>query len=162
MTLSQFLLEDKKQEYKDYIEEHIKNTKKAWDLVQPKLKGEFALSEKTKNTVETLIKSHDASKYSEEEFEPYRQYFYPENDKEKNREIFDKAWQHHYGTNKHHWEHWNGEKIPLVYILELLCDWKAMSLKFGDTPLDYYNKNKGKMKIHPETKQTLEKWIKIF
>ena len=155
-------LENKEEEYKNYIEEHIKNTQKAWDLVQPKLKGEYKLSPEMKEKIDELIKSHDASKFSKEEFEPYRQYFYTKNNEAKNKEVFDKAWLHHYTLNKHHWQHWVGQDMPLEYIIEQLCDWKAMSIKFGDTPQAYYNKEKKNIKFSPETKKLVEKWIKIF
>lgn len=162
MTIKKILLENKEQEYKNYIEEHIKNTKKAWELVQPKLINEYKIPNSLKEKVDDLIENHDKSKYSKEEFEAYRKYFFPEEGKEKNKEEFNEAWKHHYTINKHHWQHWIGKKMPLEYILEQLCDWKAMGMKFGDTPQAYYNKQKTKIKFTPETRKEVEKWLKIF
>lgn len=154
--------ENKTEEYKNYIEEHIKNTQKAWQQVQSKLKGEYEISPSLKQKVDELIKNHDKSKFSEEEFEGYRQFFYPKTGEEKNKKEFDKAWHHHYSVNKHHWQHWIGKKMPLEYILEQLCDWKAMSMKFGDTPQTYYNKEKNRINFTQETRKEVEKWLKVF
>jgi len=162
MKLFLLLENDKEQEYKNYIEEHINNTKKAWQQVQNKLKGEYEISDELKKKINTLIENHDKSKYSKEEFEGYRQFFFPETGKEKNKEEFNKSWKHHYTINKHHWQHWVGKKMPLEYIIEQLCDWKAMSMKFGDTPQSYYNKEKARIDFTPETRKEVEKWLKIF
>ena len=44
------------------------------------------------------------------------------------------ALEHHYASNRHHPEHFpNGiEDMTLVDIVELLCDWKASSLRHHD------------------------------
>lgn len=68
--------------------------------------------------------THDISKFSPKEFKQYAEYFYGD----RNNEIeFKKAWGHHYSHNKHHWEFWRGVDIPDKYILQMICDWKAMS-----------------------------------
>ena len=44
------------------------------------------------------------------------------------------ALKHHYACNLHHPEHWcNGiEDMSLIDIVEMLCDWKAATLKHDD------------------------------
>ena len=87
-----------------------------------------------------LIKEHDESKFSEEEFEPYAQRWH--GDKKKTPE-YELAWEHHWQNNEHHPEYWLGEDMPYIYILEMLCDWGSFSIDKGDLgELSdfYYNK----------------------
>ena len=76
-----------------------------------------------------LIKEHDESKYSEEEFEPYAQRWH--GDKKKTPE-YEEAWKHHWMNNEHHPEYWLGEDMPLIYILEMICDWGSFSIASGN------------------------------
>lgn len=87
-----------------------------------------------------LIKEHDESKFSEEEFEPYAQRWH--GDKKKTPE-YEAAWKHHWMNNEHHPEYWLGEDMPYIYILEMLCDWGSFSIASGDMKElsdFYYNK----------------------
>ena len=49
------------------------------------------------------------------------------------------AINHHNSTNFHHAEAWSGgiKGMPLVYLIELFCDWKARSEEFGTSLIDY-------------------------
>ena len=75
------LIIQKRQEYLNYIEEHINNVKKAWanlisiTAIQSFLAG-FDNSRQLIAITADNIKVHDKSKYSEEEFEPYRRHFH--------------------------------------------------------------------------------------
>ena len=87
-----------------------------------------------------MIKDHDDSKFSEEEFEPYAQRWF--GDKKKTPEYED-AWVHHYMHNEHHPEFWLGEDMPYIYILEMICDWGSFSIEkedFKELSDFYYNK----------------------
>jgi len=42
-----------------------------------------------------------------------------------------------------------------------LCDWAAMSRKFGDTPQEFFNKNRYKMVLHPETVAIIERKLSV-
>ena len=87
-----------------------------------------------------IIKEHDESKWSEEEFEPYAQHFYGD---KKNDFEFEEAWKHHWMHNEHHPEFWLGEDMPLIYILEMICDWGSFSIEkkdFKELSNFYYNK----------------------
>ena len=87
-----------------------------------------------------LIKEHDESKFSEEEFEPYAQRWH--GDGKKTLE-YEEAWKHHWMNNEHHPEFWLGEDMPYIYILEMICDWGSFSIDKGDfRELSdfYYNK----------------------
>jgi len=127
--------------------------------------------------------THDLSKFLPTEFIPYAEWFYGYHgvklEKDYNKEQlnngmsnlsrnylecknnFNKAWEHHYKNNKHHWNYWidnNGVAldIPLKYINQMICDWKAMSKKFGDTPQSFYKNNRNKMNLSTKTRCNVE------
>ena len=147
-------MEDKIQEYREYIIEHIKNVKKAFDTYGGLLCEELELDY---IEVRNQIAQHDESKWETEEFDLYRAKFYPSKDEEPITEYeFNKAWLHHIHNNPHHPEYWvyyncdeNNVSVydmPDKYIVEMLCDWIAMGYKFNDTCYSYYNSN-GKEKL---------------
>jgi hypothetical protein len=55
-----------------------------------------------------------------------------------NTRRFNEAWQNHKHNNKHHWQYWldikNKEivplEMPLIYEMEMVADWNAMTRKF--------------------------------
>ena len=98
--------------------------------------------------LENRIKNHDNSKWSNDEFDAYRRHFHSVSDKEKedSEEDFKKALNHHYMVNDHHPEYWKNTDMPNIAIAELICDWEAMGRKFGGNPLEYFEKNKAKLK----------------
>jgi hypothetical protein len=105
-----------------------------------------------------LIKEHDESKFSEEEFEPYAQKWF--NNSGKTPE-YEEAWKHHWMNNEHHPEYWLGEDMPYIYILEMICDWGSFSIDKGDfKELSdfYYNKAKEdpEKNMSDNTKKTVE------
>jgi len=121
---------------------------------------------------------HDLSKYSPSEFLIGAKYYMGNkspNDKE--RELFgvSKAWIHHKGRNKHHFEYWYDYdiktkeivpvKMPLKYLKEMLCDRIAASKIYqgenytSSHPLDYFYRSKARKYMHPENADMLEKWL---
>ena len=118
---------------------------------------------------------HDLSKYSPSEFIPGAKYFTgtkSPNESERRDIGYSKAWMHHQGRNKHHFEYWrdyNHEKriimpvkMPYRYVAEMFCDRVAASKIYqGDNytinhPLEYYSRAKTTRFIHPETAAFLE------
>ena len=141
----------KEKEYKKYVDEHISNVNKAWDMMKKNSSCMDYIHSLDKSIfitsmVDSLVSSHDMSKYGLDEWEPYRRNFYPVNDEEKNDNIasFEQAWEHHYMNNLHHWDYWcktnSVDKMPLEFVIEMCCDWIAMSIKFGGTAYDWYTK----------------------
>lgn len=115
---------------------------------------------------------HDLSKYTLTEFLTGVHYY--QGDKSPNsverKEIgYSKAWLHHKGRNKHHWEYWvdftrSGLKpapMPTKYVLEMFCDRIAASMtyqgkKYRDTfPMAYYEGGKHSYIMHPQTRALL-------
>jgi len=131
--------------------------------------------------------THDLSKFSPKEFIPYAEWFYGYHGVKLEKEFtyeqlnnqslykmscisrnylecksnFDKAWEHHYKNNPHHWNYWLDEKgipqrIDSKYLNQMIADWEGMSLKFGDTAQAYYLNNYHKIKLERDTRMELE------
>ena len=106
--------------------------------------------------------------YEIEEFDAYRKNYYPVNEEEKelNKEDFEKAWKHHYENNPHHPEYWIKDGVPtdmeIEYIVEMACDWIAMSIKLNNRAIDWYTDNKDNIKLHDETRKFVEKALDII
>ena len=63
--------------------------------------------------------------------------------------------------NEHHPEFWLGEDMPLIYILEMLCDWGSFSIDKGDlTELSKYYYEQARddeeKNLSDSTKETIE------
>ena len=141
--------------YSDYIKEHVANVRKACNLYSDLILESLSIME-LKDELLNRVNNHDKSKWSEEEFKPYAQYFYPIEGEEPNIEIFNKAWQHHYKNNDHHPEHYhqdNKESIAMtdIAIAEMLLDWIAMTFKFKTPMKKWYRDNKEELNFNSET-----------
>jgi hypothetical protein len=131
---------DYQKEYKDYVDAHKERVEKFADWLLSNCPEVFEGVDT--EVFKELIKEHDESKYTEEEFEPYAQKWF--GDKKKTPE-YEEAWKHHWMTNEHHPEYWLGEDMPYIYILEMLCDWGSFSIDkgdFGELSDFYFNKAK--------------------
>lgn len=147
--------------YDKYLEEHIGNVKKAYEILVQE--GVFEEDEE----VQHLIDEHDKSKYDKEEYYAYGEYFYGDKDEEE----FNKAWLHHQHHNPHHWQHWllreddNKElvalEMPKKYVKEMICDWLSFSIKSGDLQEihKWYKENKKKQLLHEKTRELVEKYL---
>ena len=120
-------LEDYQEKYRTQVEEHKERVKQVADWLKEKLPELF--DEVDIDVFDDLIKEHDASKFSEEEFEPHAQKWF--NNSGKTPE-YEAAWTHHWMHNEHHPEFWLGEDMPYIYILEMICDWGSFSIKSGN------------------------------
>lgn len=153
---------------KDYIDEHISNVKKAFDLVGEDIcryvykAMNFSKEDPDKLDVEEyislirdyLIPKHDESKYEPIEFDAYAAKFFPceedLQDPESVKKNFDLAWDHHKKVNRHHPDEWVlghgfGNELdtiripmPFIYFIEMLMDWTAMSIKFNQSTYDWW------------------------
>ncbi|WP_456278829.1 DUF5662 family protein [Bacillus sp. AK128] len=107
---------------------------------------------------------HDFSKFSPKEFCPYAKKFFLGRELSVEEEMKWKyAWLHHQHKNKHHWEYWvvdpkNKKALPMPrkYLLEMVCDWRSFSRKWGrkveNSTLDLSEK----IVLHPDTKIELQ------
>lgn len=121
---------------------------------------------------------HDLSKYSPTEFITGAKYYQgtrSPNEIEREMYGYSPAWMHHKGRNRHHYEYWNdynpkekkvmAVKMPLKYLVEMFCDRVAASKIYqGENytdahPLEYFERGKHLMFIHPDTQKTLQSWL---
>lgn len=126
---------------------------------------------------------HDWSKFRPSEWIPYANYFYgPKGEEvwakrkqnggyykpyESGDEQFDFAWLLHQKRNDHHWQWWIVPKdeggfkaLPMKEKSwrEMICDWRGAGRAqgYGDNTIEWYNKNKSKMIMHPDTRSKVE------
>lgn len=150
---------DYQKEYRDYILAHQARVEKFADWLLEHCPE--VLDEVDPDVFWDLIKAHDESKFSEEEFEPYAQKWFGDGIKTPE---YEEAWKHHWMNNEHHPEYWLGEDMPYIYILEMLCDWGSFSIDKGDLrELSdfYYNKAKDdpEKNLSEKTKTIIEEII---
>jgi hypothetical protein len=120
-------LDKYQQEYLEYISAHKERVEKFsnWLLFNcPDLFEGVDVDD-----FKELIKEHDESKFSDEEFEPYARKWHLDGIETPEYEA---AWEHHWQNNEHHPEYWLGEDMPYIYILEMICDWGSFSIASGD------------------------------
>ena len=145
-------------EYNTYIIEHVDNVKKAYKW----LKDHNIILE----DYSFIIGLHDLSKFSDEEYNAYDNYFYGRKT-EKVKKEFNYAWLQHIHSNPHHWQHWvliNDEdgthalEMPKEYVVEMISDWWAFSHKSGNLYeiFDWYNNHKKNMILHENTRKLVE------
>ena len=121
---------------------------------------------------------HDLSKYSPAEFiVGAKHYLGTRSPNEAERELYgySKAWLHHKGRNRHHFEYWTDYnkatrrvepvKMPYNYLAEMFCDRVAASKIYNKGsytdahPYSYFERSKTTRFIHPETSSELEELL---
>ena len=121
------------------------------------------------------------SKYSPAEFFVGARYYQGNRSpNEREREIFgySAAWLHHKGRNRHHYEYWTDYdlvtkqlepiKMPVRYVAEMFCDRVAACRvyqgdKYTDAhPLSYFLRGGARYRMHPETADILEGWLRML
>ncbi|MDO4265458.1 MAG: DUF5662 family protein [Eubacteriales bacterium] len=125
---------------------------------------------------------HDLSKFSPTEFITSVRYY--EGFRSPNaveRELYgcSRAWLHHKGRNRHHFEYWvdfsihepliaYGCKMPLRYVAEMVCDRRAACKAYhrenyrqGDA-WEYYERTRRYVIMHADTRAVLEKCLVIM
>ena len=123
---------------------------------------------------------HDLSKYTPTEFWQGARFYLGNrspNEGERAAYGYSKAWLHHKGRNRHHFEYWvdynpkvrrnEPVKMPLRFVAEMFCDRLAASKTYQgknykpDSALQYFLNGKARRKIHPETSELLEKLLRM-
>ena len=129
--------------------------------------------------------THDLSKYTPVEFWRGVKYYQGNrspNDAERRQTGVSKAWLHHKGRNKHHFEYWidyptdptkgkglTGSKMPRRYVAEMVFDRVAACRvykgeEYNDSqPLQYFLRSRDfSWYIHPVTKKELEFLLRMW
>ena len=144
--------------YTDYIITHRSNVIKAYNW----LRENKIITE----NLDAQITMHDISKYSDEEYSAYDEYFFGKEKTEKVESDFNYAWLHHIHKNPHHWQYWVLEhdnepeealEMPENYVYEMICDWWSFSFKINklDEIFSWYEKHKD-MILHENTRKLVE------
>lgn len=102
---------------------------------------------------------HDISKLNPKEFIPYTKRWKMQLNDTNTLISYKYALWRHYDKNKHHPEHWDGQDMDEVSVLEMLCDWMAMSIKFNNTPQEYYFKNRNNLNFSRNTRILVEHYL---
>lgn len=128
---------------------------------------------------------HDLSKLSPTEFFVGAKYYQgtrSPNNAEREATGVSKAWLHHKGRNRHHFEYWidyafdaehpyglDGAKMPKRYVAEMIFDRVSASRVYmGEaytdrSPLEYFLKSRDKCWfIHDETKRDMEFLLRMW
>lgn len=173
-------IKDKEKIYLNYVAEHIDNVNKAWDEIKNRsdcmkvilsstLPGRIdGNKDQFLSIMDSIIKVHDNSKFHDDEWDAYRKHFYPldETEKKESEADFNAAWKHHYETNMHHWDFWYHanlvDDMTLMYVLEMCCDWIAMSIKFGGDALSWYEKEKKKIHLGKAQEEFVIRLLKVY
>lgn len=158
-------------EYIEYLTQHCNGVYESFLTIKSKLSEDVNRFGNIEE-LDMQIRNHDASKYSDEEWYAYRNYFYPTDKSPKDEAAFDNAWLHHQHTNPHHWQHWtllrdSGETValdmPINYVIEMLCDWHSFSRKNPEsTAYKWYNDNKKKMILSDATVSLIDEFLELF
>ena len=137
---------------------------------------------KTKTPLWQLL-IHDLSKFRPSEWFPYADNYYGPKYDESTEDGFlaqhrrnfryKRAWLLHQNRNAHHWQYWclRTEKdetihlpMPDRYMREMVADWlgagRAKSGKWE--ALDWYEKHKDNIKLHPVTRMDVEELLHDF
>lgn len=135
---------EKTRQYLDYLEEHLENVRLAFIELSNACDGMMWVGDDCAwHGLRQEVICHDLSKFTKHEFTQYRDSFFPVSDTDKENSEFDLAWEHHKAENHHH--HETAENF--MDIVHMVVDWTAMGYKFGDTPRDYYERNKDKISL---------------
>ncbi|MCI1723706.1 MAG: DUF5662 family protein [Lachnospiraceae bacterium] len=128
---------------------------------------------------------HDFSKLEPSEFWVGAKYYQGDrspNNAEREETGVSRAWLHHKGRNRHHYEYWidyssdpadtlglAGARMPRKYVAEMIFDRVSASKVYhGSTyaqtdPLAYFMKNRDRSwYIHPETKKEMEFLLRMW
>ena len=160
--------------YNCYLQEHIENVRNGLDWM-----WEHDIVKDYPD-----VSQHDKSKYLDEEYEAYDDYFYGKEGKDEDdisviNDCFDYAWLHHIHNNPHHWQYWllyedNNDGKPKAlemeekYVIEMIADWWSFSWAKGDLTeiFKWYDSHVDKIILHKKTRKLVEdilsKMEKIF
>lgn len=91
--------------------------------------------------------------------------------KEQAKEAFAKAWNAHQKRNKHHWQYWlitwdkgntDPLEMPMCHLREMVADWMGAGRAYGNpNTLEWYEKNKEVIQLHPETRRIVEHHLRL-
>jgi len=162
-TFIQQLKENKMDESKEDVvrketKDHINNVQKFISNITTELTHRGELHDKSKleepefTTFLTYTEKLKGSTYGSDEYKQFLKEMKP-------------ALDHHYANNRHHPEHFkNGvDDMNLIDLIELICDWKAATLRHDDGDIKKSIKlNEKRFNLSPQLVKILENSVDIF
>lgn len=116
--------------------------------------------------------NHDKTKLEEPELQLFTEYTeklagctYGSDEYKTFLEGLKPALNHHYAKNRHHPEHFlNGiEDMTLIDVMEMICDWKAATLRHNDgNILKSIDINTKRFNIDPQLAKILKNTVELF
>lgn len=153
-------------QYDLYLKHHKENVIKCFEWLQTNMP--YIFKDKPDSSWQ-IIFNHDQSKFEQDEYNACDTYLYGNNQSYAAVEAYKKARLLHFHRNPHHWQFWifNSDdpnvremliEMPFNYIIEMICDWWAHSLEYGDMSLIFYwyDNNKDYIKLAPKTRKNVE------
>ena len=159
--------------YMEYLDKHVAGVREVYETILKPILIEECVEDGMLTLIDLLITKHDASKKSNQEWFAYRNYFYDKENHSRSSEEFNMAWNYHQKRNPHHCQYWvlindvdepqlQAMEMPFEYVIELLCDWHSAGQHYGNTAYDWYDKQKDKMILHPNTRALIEKYLEYL
>lgn len=157
--------------YDIYIMEHKRNVSRAYHWLIKNIPEIFSeLNDNESMELQRYIELHDESKILKDEYIAYDNFFYGTKDEVPDEEIknkFNLAWLLHIHRNPHHWQYWvliqDDEdteliEIPLIFIIEMICDWWSFSWRSHNLfeIFEWYAKHRDNMQINPRSRSKIE------
>lgn len=142
---------DRSEEYLNYLETHRNNVAYAYqnDMMDLAMRTDDPELIRAIRQASNLIPLHDQSKYGKAEFLGYRMKYYPQDDdppEDAVEQFYQKAHDHHVRNNPHHYLYWVQDGKPTAmeypYIIEMVCDWLAMSIYEDGDVFEWWKKEK--------------------
>lgn len=160
----------KDEQYRAYLLNHISGLKYAFKWLEKNIPDVYVNDGIDYSSIIYLnVKDHDYSKYTADEYVPYREYFYGDRT-DRVKSDFDYAWLNHIHNNPHHWQYWvlyedDGDakalEIPFEYLIEMFLDHWSFSWNKGNLfeILDWYNNHKDKMILNDKSRKQYEELL---
>lgn len=163
--MEQSEVNNKREIYRRYIEEHQSLVKKAYLKFEKINEKINLLNEEERKCLNNDINHHDDSKFDVEEFEGYRIHYFPcsyENPNEF-QELYLRAKKHHYENNDHHPQNPSRRNgLNKIACIHNILDWIGMSYKFKDDVWAFYNNSNIKQYLNPKEKNYIEEILEQF
>ena len=152
-------MNNQKGNYKEYLDEHRRNVNLAYHCIHEELHNYLNFSDED---LKERIQKHDMSRYSKEEFEPFRQHIFPYfYEYEKDINSIANATKHHFLNEDHHANYWleKEEEMPDVAIAEMLCNWLAHAIQNKYQIKDWYKERDNGIFFLEETRKKVEQIV---
>lgn len=157
--------------YLEYLNKHKDYVRQSYENIYLPILISEGVDQTYLDAIQELIDIHDDAKRFYPSYDVYKKFFEGGYVEGKDNPEYQLAWCIHQHTQPHHWQYWvllrDSESphqvvldIPLVYIIEMLCDWTSASYLHGSTAHEWYSQQKDNMLLSPKTRDLVEHYLK--